>query len=1110
MKKLLLSLLLLVYGGGVLLLAQDKYQPKYLRQDDKAFKDLTIQTTDNGWIEFKKAARVNPNSFFKDFAANLGLDKDYNFKPLKDETDKFYTRHQRFLLYYKNIAVEGVEFTLHSSVEGILTLADGRIPEGLNADISKPMAESKALDLALANMKVTLDDLKKMDRKKPQGELLLARLSDNVVKTNFKLCYAFDVYGNETLNAYKVYVDAATGEIIKRIPLVHSCFGRGKTTQNIVENSVKAIEPAAPAAVLVSGAFFPNYPRYMNNAGIISFETEIDPSNTARYRLSAFNNTLNTRRITDNNIINPVWSSYNDVTNLNQGNSNSSGLNWSGNPSVNAQTAHWLTQRMYQFISQKFGRNGIDGNGTYPKILTDLPDFDAYWNSNNEQIVFGRSNDVFTSTVTADILGHEYMHAITRKSVGLVYEGESGALDEGISDIFGTALERNILPSGSNPWNWLLGEDLGANRHFRDMANPGSIPNDGNGRVTQPDVYLGNNWFNINPPCGRNTNDFCGVHFNSGVLNRWFNSIVTGNRLNGNTVQGIDFDKATQIVYRALTTYLKSYSNYSDMRNYTIQAAKDLNGANGCAYEPQTVHNAWVDANLGGNPPCTNTCDFNISASSFNSNPACGSAFTLNANCSGANCSGVSYTWTGQGGVRNGQQVSYNTPSTNGVYTYTLTASRSGCSDKSANVTVTVNSCGGGGGGSCEPGNFGGFFDNADCTNFGGWALDFNNFGRTVSVEIRVDGQLVATVLANNSRPDLVNAFGNPAAEYHGWSYSVPANASWKNGQNRTVTARICGANSDLNNSPKTVNCTGGTSGTPPGCSPPSAPNISANPSNINVGGSSTLLANGCNSGTVNWSNGQSGGSISVSPTQNTDYTATCTINNCTSGNSNTATITVSGGGGCPSGNFGGFLDYANCGSIGGWCLDQGNFSLMAKVEILVDGQVVATLDANQNRPDLASAFGNPAAAPHGYTYNIPAGASWRNGNRTIRARPCNTNSDLGNSPMFNVSFNNCRIGLIEDEISTELVRVPLETDLVISPNPTDGILNLKLWLSDVSAVNIEVQDLTGRGVKVHSFSQQVGQFNETLNLSDLPSGMYLLQLKTDKRSFAKKLMVVR
>jgi hypothetical protein len=96
MKKitLLFTLVLLVYIEISVLLAQPKYQPKYLRQDDKAFNDLTIRTTDNGWIEFKKTARVNPNTFFKDFASNLGLNKDYNrngnrFKVIKDETGAF-------------------------------------------------------------------------------------------------------------------------------------------------------------------------------------------------------------------------------------------------------------------------------------------------------------------------------------------------------------------------------------------------------------------------------------------------------------------------------------------------------------------------------------------------------------------------------------------------------------------------------------------------------------------------------------------------------------------------------------------------------------------------------------------------------------------------------------------------------------------------------------------------------------------------------------------------------------------------------------------------------------------------------------------------------------
>jgi Zn-dependent metalloprotease len=134
-----------------------------LREDDKNFKGVTTRTDNDGWIEFKKEAKLNPTNFFKDYANNLGLDKDYNFKVIKDETDKKQVRQQHFQLYYKNIPVEGVIYSLHSDDNG-LTLGHGKIPEGLDHDISKPIPEPKALDLALANMKITLDDLKKLDR----------------------------------------------------------------------------------------------------------------------------------------------------------------------------------------------------------------------------------------------------------------------------------------------------------------------------------------------------------------------------------------------------------------------------------------------------------------------------------------------------------------------------------------------------------------------------------------------------------------------------------------------------------------------------------------------------------------------------------------------------------------------------------------------------------------------------------------------------------------------------------------------------------------------------------------------------------------------------------
>jgi hypothetical protein len=94
MKKTF-TLLLIIYWGGVLL-AQNKYQPKYLREDDKNFKSVTKRADNDGWIEFKREAKLSPNNFFKDYANSLGLDKDYNFKPLKDETDKKQQRQQHF------------------------------------------------------------------------------------------------------------------------------------------------------------------------------------------------------------------------------------------------------------------------------------------------------------------------------------------------------------------------------------------------------------------------------------------------------------------------------------------------------------------------------------------------------------------------------------------------------------------------------------------------------------------------------------------------------------------------------------------------------------------------------------------------------------------------------------------------------------------------------------------------------------------------------------------------------------------------------------------------------------------------------------------------------
>lgn len=123
-------------------------------------------------------------------------------------------------------------------------------------------------------------------------------------------------------------------------------------------------------------------------------------------------------------------------------------------------------------------------------------------------------------------------------TAGLVYSGEAGALNEGLSDFWGACLE-SYVGLGKNPWT--NAEEAGpAMRNFQN-------PNSGD----QPDTYEGTNWANVN-----SSSDHGGVHTNSGVFNHWFYVLSQGeNGTNDNgssyTVNGIGINDVAKIVYRA-------------------------------------------------------------------------------------------------------------------------------------------------------------------------------------------------------------------------------------------------------------------------------------------------------------------------------------------------------------------------------------------------------------------------------------------------------------------------------------------------------------------------------------------------------------------------------
>ncbi len=100
----------------------------------------------------------------------------------------------------------------------------------------------------------------------------------------------------------------------------------------------------------------------------------------------------------------------------------------------------------------------------------------------------------------------------------------------------------------------------------------------------------------------------------------------------------------------------------------------------------------------GGSPVAGggSSCNFSLAPgfASGNANRSCNQAVTLNANCSGADCAGVSYSWSGNGISGSGPSVSFNAPAGNGSYTYTVTAVKAGCGTQTSTVALTVSGCG--------------------------------------------------------------------------------------------------------------------------------------------------------------------------------------------------------------------------------------------------------------------------------------------------------------------------------------------------------------------------------------------------------------------------------
>ncbi len=223
-----------------------------------------------------------------------------------------------------------------------------------------------------------------------------------------------------------------------------------------------------------------------------------------------------------------------------------------------AVSAHYNAGLTFQYFYDTFKRKSFNDSGATILSVVHYPDWNggpydnAFWNG--QYIAFGDGLSFKPFAGGLDVVAHEISHAVVQYTVDLIYQFQSGALNESFADIFASMVDRN---------DWLIGEDISNDLPLRNMENPEQC-----GQPSHMKDYFYLDWIQDNG----------GVHYNSGIPNNAFFRLA----------KEIGKNKAEQIFYKILASrYLNSQSEFIDLRYAAIQSARDLynNGAEVAAVE---------------------------------------------------------------------------------------------------------------------------------------------------------------------------------------------------------------------------------------------------------------------------------------------------------------------------------------------------------------------------------------------------------------------------------------------------------------------------------------------------------------------------------------------
>lgn len=542
MKKNLQKLRSALLIAMVLLTAGSSYGQDNLRQVISGERGKSLSVT-----RLERENRVTFNlSKIDDI---LGLDEQADLQLINSEQDQL-GQNYRFRELIHGIPVENSMYIVQTENNQIRTLGgeiivdvDPMLEHRTIARLSSTEAISSALNRVNAKKYAWEDTEMELQLRRtagssasnqPTAELVWYTPGESPDARDLRLAYKVIVYAIEPLSRKAYFIDALNGAILGEKDMLYFSDATGT------------------AATVYSGT-----------------QTIHSDLNGNTYRL---------RDLTKGNGVITLHGETSTHTDY-----SSTTANWSFTTNDKyALDAHYGVSQTYAFYQVNFSRNSINNAGfaLTSYVNETATTNNAYWDGSTMH--FGVRSGTSAGITAIDVTGHELTHGLTQYTSNLNYSGESGAMNESMSDIFGKAVQFWSKPTDIN---WLLSNDM--NWAIRNMANPK--------QYSQPNCYQGTYWYTGSADNG-------GVHTNSGVGNYFYYLLVNGGSATndkGNTysVTGLGLTAANAIIYRSETVYLTPTSNYAAWRTACINAATDLYGAT--SNEVTQVQNAWYAVGVG-------------------------------------------------------------------------------------------------------------------------------------------------------------------------------------------------------------------------------------------------------------------------------------------------------------------------------------------------------------------------------------------------------------------------------------------------------------------------------------------------------------------------------